>query len=284
MQVINNTQFDKLKTQEHTLIHVLPKEHFEYSHLEGAINICVYETSFSQNVMELNLDKDSLIVVYGESDNELDARAATSKLMELGFTNIKILEAQEGDLDSDQILHIKDGKYSLKTSSTLQWEGANANGSHKGSIGLKSGNILVDNSSLSGEFIVDMSDIKTQDISEEEGALYLNEHLKSEDFFLSKIFPEASFSFTNINQVKEAYQTNINYILEGELSIRGISQKQQVEALISQVDDKLILNAKFAIDRTKWDILYGSAKFFKFLGMHKIFDTIYFDVRLELSL
>ena len=283
MQILSNSDYEKIKVQEHILIHVLPKEHYEHFHLKNAINICVYETSFVQNVQALSLQDQDLIIVYGESDNELDAKTAAEKLMDMGFKNVLVLEAQKGELDTDQLLNINDATYRLLDNSKLQWEGGNANGSHKGDISLKSGQIKSEQSSLSGEFVIDMTSINTLDLSQEEGALYLNEHLKSEDFFLTKLFPEAIFRFENIAPVRTPYQTDVNYILEGELSIRGITQAQNVNALISIVEDKLILNAKVAIDKTQWDVLYGSAKFFKFLGMHKIFDTIFIEMRLELS-
>ena len=283
MKILSNSDYEKMKEQPHTLIHVLPKEHYEHFHLENAINICVYETSFAKNVKALNLQEQDLIIVYGESDNELDSKAAAEKLMTLGFKNVLVLEAQKSDINTDQLLNINDATYRLLDNSKLQWEGGNANGSHKGEISIKSGQIKSKQSSLSGEFIIDMKSITTLDISQDEGALYLNEHLRSEDFFLSKLFPEAIFRFENIAPVQMPYQTDVNYILEGELSIRGITQAQSVNALLTTAEDKLVLNAKVSLDRTRWDVLYGSAKFFKFLGMHKIFDTIFIEMRLELS-
>lgn len=282
MQILSNSDYENMKEQKHTLIHVLPKDHYEHFHLENAINICVYETSFIQNIQALNLQEKDTIIVYGESDNELDSKAAAEKIIGLGFKNVVVLEAQKSEMDTDQTLSIGDATYRLLDNSKLQWEGGNINGSHKGDITLKSGQIKSENSSLSGEFIIDMNSINTLDLSQEEGALYLNEHLRSEDFFLSKLFPEATFRFENIASVQIPYQTDVNYILEGELSMRGITKTQNVNALISTLEDTLILNAKLALDRTQWDVLYGSSKFFKFLGMHKIFDTIFIEMRLEL--
>jgi polyisoprenoid-binding protein YceI/rhodanese-related sulfurtransferase len=283
MQVLTNSDYEKIKEQQHTLIHVLPKEHYEHFHLENAINICVYETSFIQSVQDLHLRDEDVIIVYGECDNELEAKAAADKLTGMGFKNVLVLEAQKGDQDTDQLLSIKDARYSLMDNSKLQWEGGNTNGSHKGDISLKRGYINSSSEVLSGEFMIDMNSINTLDISQDEGALYLNEHLRSEDFFLSTLFPEAIFRFENIVPVDTPYQTDINYILEGALIMRGITKTLKVNALISTVEDKLILTSKVSLDRTQWGILYGSAKFFKFLGMHKIFDTIYIEMRLELN-
>jgi len=89
--------------------------------------------------------------------------------------------------------------------------------------------------------------------------------------------------FSNSKSMQTPYQTDINYILDGELTLRGITKQQSINALISKIDEKLVLNARVEIDRTHWNIIYGSAKFFKFLGMHKIFDKIFIEMRLELT-
>ncbi len=243
----------------------------------------------------MNLDSRSKIVLYGESKNELDAKAAASKLHDLGFENIYVLEGGlnacrnildlEGEgngSDPDQLLNLDNGTYTLVDNSILEWTGENANGKHFGKITLKSGNIEVENSLLNGEFIIDMNSIKTLDLSSEEGAGHLDAHLRSDDFFLTKLFPEAKYSFSDLKSVQPPYQTDINYILDGELTLRGISKKQRINALISKIDDKLVLNARVEIDRTHWNIIYGSAKFFKYLGMHKIFNRILIEMRLEL--
>lgn len=281
MKILTNEEYKDIQKTEHTLINVLPKEHFEQFALDNAINICVYETSFNDKVQALHLDRNHLIVVYGESENELDAKAAAFKLDDLGFKNILILQAQLSETDTDQLLCLDNGKYHLRKGSNLEWTGANANGSHFGDLLFKEGYIEVENMQLSGEFIVDMNSINTLDLKEEEGSLQLNEHLKSDDFFLSKIFPEAKYSFSNLKPLDSAYQTDINYILDGDLSIKNISRRQQVQALITKNEKCVVVNIRVEINRTHWDVLYGSSKYFKFLGMHKIFDLISLEMRLE---
>ena len=295
MEILDINTFKKWEDHTYTLIHVLPKEHYQNVHIKGAINICVYEVSFLAKVKKLNLDSKSKIVLYGESENELDAKAAASKLHDLGFKytyvlkgglsackNILELEGDGKESDTDQLLSLEDRTYTLVDQSSLDWTGENANGKHFGKLALKSGNIEVKDSSLSGEFIIDMNSIKTLDISSVEGADHLDAHLRSDDFFLTKRFHEAKYSFNDLKSLKRPYQTDINYILEGELTLRGITKKQRINTLISKLDDKLVLNARVEIDRTHWNIIYGSAKFFKFLGMHKIFDRILIEMRLEL--
>jgi hypothetical protein len=45
-------------------------------------------------------------------------------------------------------------------------------------------------------------------------------------------------------------------------------------------DNSLAAEAHFDIDRTKWGIIYGSARFFEYLGMHLVFDLISFQLRI----
>ncbi len=295
MTLLNVNEFKNWDETSYTLIHVLPEEHFKNVHIKNAINICVYEMSFFDKVKELNLDVNHKLVVYGDSVKDLDAKAAADKLLNLGYNNIFVLEGginssinvlevigENQEINVDQHLVLEDQSYEIIEESKLQWSGQNANGKHIGEISLGQGNLEVKNKQVSGEFIIDMNSIKTLDLTKEQGAAYLDAHLKSDDFFLSKLFPEAKFTFNDVTLEKIPYQTTTNCILEGELSIRGISKKQSIDVLIAKVDDKLILNARVAIDRTKWDIIYGSTRFFKFLGMHKVFDTIFIEMRIEL--
>jgi polyisoprenoid-binding protein YceI/rhodanese-related sulfurtransferase len=284
--------------QEHTytLIHVLPEEHYQNLHIKGAINICVYEVSFLEKVKNLNLDAEAILVLYGESENEREAKMAAVKLDHLGFENVYVLEGGLGacidvlplegegeETDTDQLLSLEDGVYTLVEQSALEWTGANVNGKHFGVISLKSGHIEVKDSQLSGEFIIDMNTVKNLDLSREQGADHLDAHLRSGDFFLTKLFPEAKYSFVDASSVQTPYQTDINYVLDGELTLRGITKKQRINTLISQLEKRLVLTARVEIDRTEWDIVYGSTKFFKFLGMHKIFDNVLIEMRLELE-
>ena len=294
MKTISIQDLDNLSKDAYVLIHVLPPEHYKNVHLKGAVNICVYETRFVPKVQALDLKEDQKLIFYGQSENELDAKTACEKLEGLIPQECYVLEGGldvctqglEGEqmmLDDGQFLHLDDGKYILEQESKIEWTGANANGKHYGEIFFKHGNLTLKDQALSGDFVLDMDSIKTLDLSLEEGASYLDEHLRSEDFFLVKLFPEARYSFKDIKALPKPYQTDINYQIKGDLTLRGLKRTQSFNLLLSEVDDKLVMNARVELDKTRWDIFYGSAKFFKFLGMHKIFDTIFIDLRLELK-
>ena len=278
-----------------TLIDVLPQNHYENVYIKDAINICVYEMSFISSINELGLEKNAKIIVYGNNHNDVDAKSAYEKLSLEAYTNIyylkkglseislDFLEGKNLKLVEEQILEIPDKKFLLSSNNTLDWIGKNTNGSHKGVINFSSGFLHSKQNVLSGEFVVDMKSIKTTDLTQEQGSEYLDNHLNSEDFFFTKFFPQATFSFSKVILEDEAFLTSHNCKLEGTLSIKGISKPFVCFANFSFSEEKLILSSSFSFDRTLWGIIYGSTKFFKYLGMHKVFDNISIDLRLELE-
>jgi len=296
MKTLNKNELKNWPKNSYTLLHVLPEEHYQHVHIKDSINICVFEVNFIEKIKELNLTSKEKIVLYGDSDGEVDARAAASKLRKLGFEELYILEDgisasfdtldiegnKEDILDTNQLVNLNDGRYFLKANSSIEWSGANVNIKHSGTISIKSGNIEVNDSLISGEFILDMNSIKNTNLSVEDGSSYLEAHLKSDDFFSTKLFPEAKYIFKEIKPVEIPYQTDVNYILDGELTIKGIRVYQKIRSVISSIDNELVLTARVEIDKTDWGVIYGSSKFFKYLGMHKIFDNIYLYMRLEL--
>lgn len=279
--------------EQFSLIHILPKNHFDNYYIKGSINICVYEVSFIENISNLKLSLDDKIVVYGDSINDLDAIAACEKLEMNFYTNVFYLkggissadklEGNKNILSNEQFTKLKDKNYMLNKGSSLQWTGKNINGKHFGTVDIDSGTVNVKNNILSGSFIVNMNAIKTLDLKKEEGSDQLDLHLKSEDFFLTSIFPKASFRFENVKPKEKSFVTDINYLVNGNMEIKGIHKKITIPMNISQEANTLILTTNFDFDKTQWNIFYGSSKFFKYLGMHKIFDNISIEMRLELS-
>jgi len=65
------------------------------------------------------------------------------------------------------------------------------------------------------------------------------------------------------------------------LELRGVKAQQHFAATVSKTPENgLIAEAHFDIDRTRWGIIYGSARFFEYLGMHLVFDLISVQVRI----
>lgn len=160
----------------------------------------------------------------------------------------------------------------VKTS-TVEWKGEKVVGSHEGTISLKSADLIYDNKKLKGgNFVMDMSTIVCTDLSGE----YKNKlegHLKSDDFFSVQKFPTSSLTIKKVSKVQDN-----RYNISAELTIKGISKA--IDFTAEEVENRL--NATIKIDRTDFDIRYGSGSFFENLGDNMIYDE--FEIKLSLEI
>lgn len=160
--------------------------------------------------------------------------------------------------------------------SLLRWEGRKIVGGHWGNVYLKEGNIEIRNNKLTGgKFIIDMQSILVLDLDEKSGKSKLEGHLRSDDFFSVEKHPTSLFEIKSIKEKK-----NNEYEITGDLTIKGITHSITFPATVKLNNNKLEARAEFSIDRTKWDIRYGSGKFFDNLGDKMIKDDIKFKVKL----
>jgi polyisoprenoid-binding protein YceI len=69
--------------------------------------------------------------------------------------------------------------------------------------------------------------------------------------------------------------------VHGALKLRGVTADLDFTATVNRTPENgLTAEAHFDIDRTRWKIIYGSARFFEHLGMHVVFDLISFQLRI----
>lgn len=164
--------------------------------------------------------------------------------------------------------------------STIKWIAKKVTGQHNGTISLKSGNLEYTDGMLSGgSFVIDMSTIEVLDLSGNMKAK-LTGHLNSADFFDVENHQEASFKITKV----VSRGTPGSYKVEGDLTIKGITkeltlpivQMQESEDGVTTSDDIQII-----IDRTDFDIRYGSGTFFGNLGDKTIYDDFELTVNLK---
>lgn len=149
---------------------------------------------------------------------------------------------------------IKNDKKEIKTeTSTISWKGYKVTGSHEGTIDLKSGVLIFENGKLSGgEFLMDMTTINTTDL-EGDYKNKLDGHLKSDDFFGVENFPTASLVLTKVAPSgKNAYNVT------GQLTIKDITHPVNFSMLVYNQK----ATASLKIDRTLYNVRYGSASFF----------------------
>ncbi|MFO7580679.1 MAG: YceI family protein, partial [Nitrosomonas halophila] len=286
------------KQSDTILIDLLPPEHFTKVHLPGAKNACVYMVSFSDDMAGIVPEKSAQVVVYGSSSHSRDVVAATEKLDREGYGNVNFLEggiaawreagyAMEGfgpdqPDDPQTRLCIEDGVYMVDTGAgRVEWVGRNPNTRHHGTVKFAKGRFKVEAGLLSGFFEMDMNTIHNINLEGDELHPVLQQHLKSDDFFYVKLFPKAVFTITEGKPNDPAWLTSPNYSVKGELNLRGISAALEFDATVNKADkNSLAIESHFDIDRTQWNIIYGSTRFFEHLGMHKVFDLISIQVNL----
>jgi len=165
--------------------------------------------------------------------------------------------------------------------SKVFWTGKKVSGKHTGEISLKDGEIVLNgNKFVSANINIDMSSIICSDITNEQWNKKLIGHLKSDDFFSVEKFPESNFKTTQFTKIQNAKPDEANYTVKGILSIKGISHEITFPAKLEIRNDALWVDASLSVDRTKWDIKYGSGSFFDDLGDNMIHDM--FEIKFQL--
>lgn len=168
------------------------------------------------------------------------------------------------------------------TASVIEWEGNKPTGTHTGTIQLKNGTFKANDSIIeSGIFVISMTSINVTDLEGDEKS-NLESHLKGTvegkegDFFNVNQFPEATFEVTGVNQV------NGQTILQGNLTMKEETKNIEFPITINQSEDAIELTSEpFTIDRTQWNVNYGSKSVFDGLGDKFINDDIILTLNLK---
>ncbi|CAM4116432.1 YceI family protein [Gillisia limnaea] len=167
-------------------------------------------------------------------------------------------------------------EYAVDTdASVIDWKGNKPTGTHTGTIQLKNGTFKANDSIIeSGTFVISMTSINVTDL-EGDDKNNLENHLKGTvegkegDFFNVNQFPEATFEVTGVNKM------NGQTMLQGNLTMKEETKNIEFPVTINQSEDSLELTSEpFTIDRTKWNVNYGSKSVFDGLGDKFINDDI----------
>jgi polyisoprenoid-binding protein YceI len=164
-----------------------------------------------------------------------------------------------------------DGVYALVTaSSSMTWQGSKPllNGYFDtGTIALKDGATTVrDGVVASGSVVVDMTSISTLSTGRGSGNETQANHLKSADFFDASKYPTSTFVLTGLTP-----HAGDLFSVDGTLTMHGFTQPVAFSATVVQKGDTLVMTAKdVVLDRTLWEVRYGSGKFFKELVGEKL--------------
>jgi polyisoprenoid-binding protein YceI len=191
-----------------------------------------------------------------------------------GGDTAEVGAAQDVDQVSAQAVN-----YPLDTeASELTWYGFKPTGRHNGTIGIQDGTLAVENGTIvGGSFTIDMNAIDVLDL-EGEDKQKLTGHLQSPDFFAVEEYPTAKFEITKVQPIAEATMEedtsrldvvvndeavdeykieNPTHAITGNLTLRDTTLSVMFPAKVSMSGDQIMAQAKFNIDRTKWNVAYG---------------------------
>ncbi|HAW51880.1 MAG TPA: YceI family protein [Flavobacteriales bacterium] len=160
--------------------------------------------------------------------------------------------------------------------SSVHWHAEKVTGEHDGTVGVKLGEIWMKEGKLTGGIVViDMESIVVTDL-QGEWAEKLGRHLKSPDFFGSKEFPTSTLVINKaIHQGKERYK------VEATLTIKNISKETKFIANVHESGNEVEATADLVIDRSEFNVRYGSGSFFDDLGDKTIYDDFTLKVTLK---
>jgi polyisoprenoid-binding protein YceI len=170
-----------------------------------------------------------------------------------------------------------DEKVSYKVNtdaSNITWNGYKVTGEHEGTINLMAGMVEMENGKLvGGEFTIDMSTLTVTDLSGDSKGK-LEGHLKSDDFSGVATHPKAMLKITKVKEKSDGYH------ITADLTIKEKTHPIEFVAVVSEDGEQMVARTRLTVDRSKYDVRYGSNSFFDNLGDKAIYDN--FDLSVEL--
>ena len=198
------------------------------------------------------------VFVYQQNEN----RESSMDTREMGEGYSGGEEVQDSS-EMTPVVFTSDSYPVSATSSLIKWKGEMIGvKSHEGTFSFKEGSEISinENGSLSGDIIIDLNSIT----SDTGGAL--NDHLKSADFFDAERYPEALLSIQSYDPVSNT--------VAAELTMKEITQPITIPVAFTETQPQIIGTGELEIDRSLWNIRYGSASFFDDLGDSVIDDEV----------
>ncbi|MBK8519256.1 MAG: YceI family protein [Saprospiraceae bacterium] len=159
------------------------------------------------------------------------------------------------------------------STSKVNWKAYKVTGAHEGMMKFKSGNLIFDGETLiGGQLEVDMNTIDVSDLKGA-GKGKLEGHLKSEDFFSVVKHPAATINITKVTSRGLPGE----YKITANITIKNTTKEIKFNASAKDGAGQ----ATIKLDRSDFDIKYGSGSFFENLGDKTIYDE--FDLTVSIA-
>ena len=162
--------------------------------------------------------------------------------------------------------------------SSVKWLGKKVTGQHNGTIAIKEGSLEVEKGKVTGgKVVIDMQSIVVEDIKDAGTNAKLVGHLKSDDFFSVATNPTAELNVTKV------VSNGDSHTFTGNLTIKGITNPATFTATSAKEGKATVYKGTLTIDRSKYNVRYGSNSFFDNLGDKAIYDEFTLDFSLVVS-
>ena len=299
MKTLTALEFQVLKKNnpELAIVDVRLATDFEREHIANSTNNCVFEIDFGKNMTNVAPQKSNPICVYGAAEDSYESRVAAEKLERAGYTAVYEFRGGFEDWKRSGFAMSERGEINKSSDdsiagelpvdieeSEIEWTGRNLANRHWGLLKLCSGVVRLQNGHLTGgTLVIDMNSLSNKNLKNAKIRKVLEDHLRSDDFFDVESYPEARIVLAKIDQIVNAKVGAPNLDITGTLTIKGVTEEIAFVATEGVNEEgKWIAQAHFDFDRTRWNTIYGSGKFFKNLGMHVVNDHVSLQLKIVL--
>jgi hypothetical protein len=177
--------------------------------------------------------------------------------------------AQAGNPGSGDQLKVKTDE------SVVAWTATKVTGRHNGTVDIKEGTLEMKDGILTGgSLTMDMTTITDLDQTGG-GKTKLEGHLRSDDFFAVDTYPTSTLVITKVEPKGDGL-----YHITANMTIKGITNPVQFDAALTNQSNTYTATSDIKIDRTLYNVRYGSNKFFDNLGDKAISDVFDLNVKL----
>jgi polyisoprenoid-binding protein YceI len=150
--------------------------------------------------------------------------------------------------------------YTVDSSSNVGWEGTKlfGMGGHNGTFGITEGSLSIEEGTITaGNFTINMTAIKVNDLTPETGAGDLIGHLSAPDFFDVAKYPTAKFEIT---EAKAEVNGENTHVIAGNLTIKDSTRAVSFPAKVTVAGDNVTATGTLTINRLDWGINYNSGE------------------------
>lgn len=157
----------------------------------------------------------------------------------------------------------------------MKWTAYKTGAAHSGHVSIIGGDLMLKDGQIeSGAFTINIESLVAED-GDMESNEKLGVHLKGPDFFDVAKYNNATFQITSVNSMNSD-----SIMLAGNLTIKDSTINIAFPTMMKMDGDTVMAAAKFAIDRSKWGLIYQPKDKMK-LKDKFIKDNIDLDIRIR---